>query len=156
MRGFLPCRRPQERFLMSFGQLVPSASWRPASSSPDMWVFCREPLSDWRFYKTFLVNFGQMKNSNVFTEKIHLFLWISFTQCFRKVVFHWSWQLCVSWNRRGGGPQKRRETNPTAFPFSEDVIGASFPLLFCRLLENLDQIIKMAASGSRSGFWLPS
>lgn len=55
--------------------------------------------------------------------------------------------LCRLKQKRKGRPQnRRRETNPKAFPFSEDVLGALFSLLFYRPLKNLDRIIKMAAN----------
>lgn len=94
-----------------------------------------------------------MRNQNLFTERIHLFLWISFLHYISgKVVFSLVRAiLCRLKQKRKGRPQNwRRETNPKAFPFSGDVLGALFSLLFYRPLKNLDRIIKMAATGKRS------
>lgn len=63
----------EKLFLMSLGKLVcPCVALRKLPPKVQaLWVFCRESLSYWQFYKMFLGALKQMRNQNVFLEKIY-------------------------------------------------------------------------------------
>lgn len=55
-------------------------------------------------------------------------------------------------NPKRGRPQNRRKRNPTAFPFSEDLTGGLFSLLFYSPRKNLDGLSKWLHQGKDQCF----